>query len=293
MILLVHAPSAISSTIMPVRERAMDNGEHLPMSSLGAGLSFAEALREVFQLKIGTHGALGWSPRIRRRFGHFTPDEWYEAVLFRLINANTDWLDVGCGRELFPSNPNLGNILSKRCRLLVGVDPDDNIYENLSLHEREKCLIEQYETNKKFDVISLRMVAEHMTNPKETVAALERLTRSGGKVIVYTVSKWAPASLVAAATPMAVHHLVKRVLWGCSPEDTFPTAFLMNTRKELQKVFELSGFIEEKFLYLNDCRSLERWRVTLILELLFERVFRSLGLRYPEVCLLGVYRKRK
>jgi SAM-dependent methyltransferase len=260
--------------------------------TLRENLTLAEAQREVFRLKVGTDATLGWSPRIRQRFGYFTPDEWYEAILFRLINNDTDWLDVGCGHALFPSNQNLGDILSARCRLLVGIDPDENIYDNPVLHERERCLIDEYKTEKRFDLISLRMVAEHIADPANTVASLERLIREGGRVIIYTVSKWAPASLAAAVTPMAVHDMVKRVLWGTSPEDTFPTLYRMNTRKELRRLFESAGFVEEEFLYLNDCRSFGRWRLALTAELLAERLLRMCGLRYPEMCLLGVYRKQ-
>jgi len=50
-------------------------------------------------------------------------------------------------------------------------------------------------------------------------------------------------------------------------------------------------FVEEKFFYLNDCRTLDRWKWTMILELAAERALRTLGLRYPEVCLLGIYKK--
>jgi hypothetical protein len=38
-------------------------------------LNLAQALHEVAQLKIGPAGTPGWSPRLRQRFGYFTPDE--------------------------------------------------------------------------------------------------------------------------------------------------------------------------------------------------------------------------
>ena len=110
-------------------------------------------------------------------------------------------------------------------------------------------------------------------------------------MVVYTVSKWSPASLVAALTPMAVHHAAKRILWGGLPEDTFPTVYHMNTRKQSQRLFKAEGFVEESFLYLDDCRALARWRLTSMIELLAQRALRAVGLRYPDVCLLGIYRK--
>lgn len=251
----------------------------------------AEAVREVCRLKFDAAGSLGWSPRMRRRFGYFTPDEWYEASLLRLVGSGTDWLDVGCGRDLFPSNKPLAALLSSRARTLVGLDPSDNIEMNELVHERAKCMLEEYETDRRFDVISLRMVAEHIADPTSAVAALGRLTRTAGRVVVYTVSKWSPVSLVAAATPLAVHHALKGALWKVSPEDTFPTTYHMNTRKALRQLFMAGGFVEESFRYMDDCRGMSWSPLTMMLELSAWRTLRAIGLRYPEICLLGIYRK--
>lgn len=259
--------------------------ENLPMA-------LADARREVFRIKTEKLHQLGWSPQIRRHFGYFTPDEWYEAAIFRLIDRDTEWLDVGCGRDLLPFNPNLEQLLSSRCRWLVGVDPDDNIDEHPLLHERYKCAIEDFEAERQFDLITLRMVAEHVVDPEATVAALARLSRSGGRVVVYTVSKYSIISLLAAVTPLALHEYARARLWGSSQQDTFPTVYRMNTRKQLLRLFSACGFVEESFDYLNDCCTLGRWKLATVLELSAERLLRRLGIRYPEVCLLGIYRRR-
>jgi 2-polyprenyl-3-methyl-5-hydroxy-6-metoxy-1,4-benzoquinol methylase len=255
------------------------------------GMPLAEVCQEVFRLKAPDSGKLGWSPKLRSQFGYYTPDEWYEATLFSLIDEQTDWLDVGCGHRVFPSNPRLADVLASRCRSLTGVDPDDSITTNRWLHQYKQCRLEDFDTDRRFDLISLRMVAEHIANPVAAAATLSRLARDGGRVVIYTVSKWAPASLVAAATPIAVHHMVKGFLWGSSPEDTFPTVYRMNTRKRLDELFGSQGFVEENFLYLNDCRAFSGWRFGAIVEMSCERVLRRIGIPYPEVCLLGVYRK--
>ncbi|MGH7118984.1 MAG: class I SAM-dependent methyltransferase [Acetobacteraceae bacterium] len=249
------------------------------------------AVREICRLKFDASGFIGWSPRLRQRYGYFTPDEWYEAAMFLLVESGTEWLDVGCGSSPFPFNQALAKLLSSRARTLVGLDPSENIEKNPYLHERVRCPIEEYERKGKFDVISLQMVAEHITDPKSVVAALARLTRSGGFVVVYTVSKWSPASVLAAITPIVVRHAVKRLVWNVAPEDTFPTAYRMNTRGRLGKLFAAEKLIEEGFFYLNDCRTLWRWRFATIRELSAEKAFRSIGLHYPDVCLLGIYRR--
>jgi len=65
--------------------------------------------------------------------------------------------------------------------------------------------------------------------------------------------------------------------------------YRMNTRKDLKAIFEGAGFPEMGFLYLDDCRTPARWRLANRMELWVCRALRTVGLRYPETCLLGIY----
>ncbi len=247
------------------------------------------SLSLVCEMKYGNPDQMGWSPLQRRKYNYHTPDDYYEAKLLSVIKPDTNWLDVGCGRDIFPSNIPLAKTLSERCSLLVGLDPGDNIDLNPFVHEKHKCFIEDFKTDHRFDVISLRMVAEHIAKPEAAVSALGQLIKPGGIVIIYTVNKRSPSSLIAAMTPMAVHHTVKRLLWDGREEDTFPTTYLMNTRYELKTLFEHHGFFEHDFVYLDDCRSFQKWPLTSLTELIIWKALSSLGLCYPENCLLGTY----
>jgi SAM-dependent methyltransferase len=257
---------------------------------VGPGLAEGD-LEHVVGLKTQARTAIGWSPRLRRRFGYYTPDEWYEATLFRLVEPKTDWLDVGCGRDVFRSNYPLAQKLAARCRQLTGLDPSDNIDENALVHEKVKSLLEDYRPNRGFDLITLSMVAEHITDPRAAVQSLAGLTRPGGRVVIYTVNKWSPVTLLSAASPLSFHHWTKRLFWDAEEKDTFPTAYRMNTRRALRDSFGHFGFEEEKFLRLDDCRTLGMWRWSSAMELVTWKVLRAVGLHYPENCLLGIYRK--
>jgi SAM-dependent methyltransferase len=259
-----------------------------PIGSLSTA---RENLPSILRLKYGPPEQMGPAPRLRQRFGYSSPDDWYEAAVFGLVSGTTTWLDVGCGRNVFPFNSAAAKVLSERCRLLVGLDPSDNIRANDVVHERMQCPLEDYVTDHRFDLITLRMVAEHITDPAAAVDALARLTAAGGRVVVYTVNKWAPATMVSAITPFWFHVAAKRVLWQTDERDTFPTAYRMNTRRELQHLFTAGGFREEGFQYLDDCQSFGRFMSLSRLELLARKAFRSIGLRYPESCILAVFRK--
>jgi 2-polyprenyl-3-methyl-5-hydroxy-6-metoxy-1,4-benzoquinol methylase len=252
-----------------------------------------EHLLELFRHKYEQTLPVGWSPLLRRKFGYFNPDDIYEATLDTLVGPETDWLDVGCGRDVFPSNFAMAKILAQRCRILAGLDPSDNIDENPLLHERYKGTIESFQPKRQFDMVTLRMVAEHISDPPGTAAALARLCKPGGRVVIYTVYKWSPVTIVSSLAPFWLHHVVKKRIWNTEEKDTFPTEYRMNTRRDLRRIMGAAGFEEERFSYLDDCRSFARWKLTNLMELVGWKVLRSIGLHYPEVCLLGIYRRSR
>jgi 2-polyprenyl-3-methyl-5-hydroxy-6-metoxy-1,4-benzoquinol methylase len=250
-----------------------------------------ENVREIFRQKYGASEQLGWGPRQRLKLGYFTPDDVYEAAVSRLVTPETVWLDVGCGRDLFPGSSTLAHALAKRCRRLVGLDPSDNIDENPYVHERFKTTIDGFTERQRFDLITLRMVAEHIPDPDQAVVALSNIAKPGGRVVIFTVYRWSPVTLVSSLIPFGLHHKVKTIFWRTEDRDTFPTAYRMNTRRGLRRWFE-AEFEEEGFSYVDDCRTLARWKALSTVELYLWKVLHLCGLHYPEVCLLGIYRRR-
>jgi len=256
-----------------------------------AGLPGEDRLDELCRQKYGEVDQQGWGPRMRRRFSYHTPDDVYEATLDGLLEPGSSWLDVGCGRDLFPNNRGLGQALASRCRRLVGVDPAPTILENPDVHEAVQSSIEDFQADGEFDLVTLRMVAEHVEQPERVLGVLAGCMRPGGLVVVYTVNRFSPVPLLTGVVPFALRHPVKRLLWGTEKKDTFPTWFRMNTRGRLGALFGGHGFSEVGFHHLDDCRSFSRFRPLLFAELCARAVLRRLGLGYPENCLLGIYRR--
>jgi 2-polyprenyl-3-methyl-5-hydroxy-6-metoxy-1,4-benzoquinol methylase len=247
---------------------------------------------EVSRAKFGDISQAGPMPRLWHRLGYISPDHYYEATVSKLVVAGSSWLDVGCGHDIFPYNRRHAEAVARRCSFVMGVDPDAAIESNPFLHERQRATIENIETDRTFDLVTMRMVAEHITHPQRAIAALHRVTRAGGKVVLFTVNRWSPASIAAALTPMSWHHFAKRLLWRSREEDTFPVAYRLNTRRQLAREFGAAGFREVAFQYLDDCRMFHRYWPIHRLDLAFWQMCRRLRLRHPENCLLGVYERR-
>ncbi len=249
-------------------------------------------LEALFRRHYGDPADHGWRVRLRHRFRYFSPDQWYEAIVDRLVTPGCRWVDVGGGTSLFVENEQLSRELADRCAFLVGVDPSDNICANQLVHQRVRSTIEQFQPQETFDLATFRMVAEHVEQPRDVVQSLARLIRPGGHVVIYTPNRWAPAAVAASLVPGKCHSGFARVLDARRKEDVFPTFYRMNTRKRLREMFESGGFAEVGFAYLDNCRTFQRLRLGCLAELCAWRLFRAAGATYPENDLLGVYRKR-
>ncbi|MFN6137232.1 MAG: class I SAM-dependent methyltransferase [Planctomycetota bacterium] len=228
---------------------------------------------------------------MRRRFGFYTPNEKYEAIINRLLRPDDHWLDLGGGRSLFPQNPKLALSLSQRCSRVVGVDPSSNIHENPYAHERFEGYLEDYEGQRDFDLISLRMVAEHVEDPASLASQISKSLKVGGYVVILTVWSYAPITWISWMTPHYVHYPIKKFFWGGEEKDTFPVVYKMNTLSKLKRLFFTQGLRPEMLELVADCSATMRWPKVNSLELSTWRVLHSLSIPYPESCILAVFRK--
>ena len=262
------------------------------MTERPVALPTSSDLDLLFRQKYGDPTTVGWSPRRRYQFGYFLPSDMYEALVRSLTFERCSWIDIGGGHNIFPENPDLARMLVARCATVVAVDPSENVLRNAFANERVQRAIEDYAANRRFDLATLRMVAEHIADPAAAGQALSRLVEPGGVVVVLTVNRWSPLTILSALTPLSLHHALKRVFWGSAEEDTFPVQYRMNTRKALRGVLDPAGFDEILFAYLDDLSTWGRFRWMNYLEHVGRVACRRVGLPYPENCLLGVYRKR-
>src|ERR1051326_2834586 len=97
-------------------------------------IGLQDHLQRLMEIKHGPEGKRGWDPVLRMRFGHYTPDDYYENCVDSFVDDRTEWIDVGGGSAIFPSNPRLARLLADRCRRLVAVDPSPNVHQNVFAH---------------------------------------------------------------------------------------------------------------------------------------------------------------
>ena len=70
-------------------------------------------------------------------------------------------------------------------------------------------------------------------------------------MVLLTVNAYAPVTIVSRLMPFNLHYPVKRFFWGGQEEDTFPTAYRMNTRGRLRSLFR-AVWLSREFVHV--CR---------------------------------------
>lgn len=247
-----------------------------------------DELMAVFRQKYSRSARLGWGPRMRLQHGYFTPDDYYEALVGKLLAKEAAWCDVGCGRNIFPENPDLARDYVRRCAFVFGIDPDDNVRDNALVHDYFQGFVENCDTTRRFDLITLRMVAEHIEKPDAALTQLAALLKPDGLVVIYTPYKWSPMSIIADLTPFRLHNPLKRLLWRSEARDTFPTQYKLNTRSDIERHAARAGLRVISFQRLDDCRITNSFKSLNRVELWLRAALRSVGIPYPEACVLAV-----
>jgi len=235
----------------------------------------------------------GEGPRIRKQFSYHSPEDYYQAAIITILKKNDTWLDIGCGRDIFPDNHRLAKVLTARTKETVGVDPSSNVLDNQFIHRSYQGFTDSVKEENYYNLVTLRMVAEHVADPDELVSQIDRVSTNDAHVIVYTIYRWSPIPIITKLTPFWTHHIFKRIFWNTEERDTFPVEYKMNTKSQLSEIFSRKGFTNIDFMYLDDCRTLAGAKLGLYSELLLRKFLNFFNLHYPELCILAIYRKNK
>lgn len=169
------------------------------------------------------------------------PDRIYEATARELSRSAPRILDFGAGRGLHEID------LRTDRNTVEGCDVDGAVMVNPLLHRATLVRLGEplpY-ADASFDLIVSRYVLEHVEHPEIVAAELRRVLAPGGTLLAITPNKYGYVALAASVVPNVLHVAVlKLVQPGKLPEDTFPTRYRMNTRRDLERAFGgLSYFV--------------------------------------------------
>lgn len=164
--------------------------------------------------------------RFRRCFPDYRPRwEVYEDTLRALLTPETVWIDVGCGANALVAS------MGRRCRLAVGIDllPADKApfvqAELQHLPLASSCA----------DLVSLRLVVEHLEHIPADLLEIDRLLKPGGKLLVLTTNAASPLVLLPRLLPFKWKQWLLCKMFGVAEHEVFPTWHRFNTVRRMQR----------------------------------------------------------
>ena len=204
------------------------------------------------------------------------------------LQPNHHILDVGAGAGIV-SQMNFRSDVERVC----GIDPDKRVVDNPYLHEGKVAMAEQIPfPADSFDLVFADNVLEHLENPQEVFAEVQRVLKPGGLFLVKTPNKLHYMPLIARLTPHWFHRAFNRMR-GRESEDTFPTRYRANSVRDLKNLANATALeMVEARLIEGRPEYLRFSSVTYVLGWLYERLVNRLGiLAGLRVLLIGKFRK--
>ena len=156
------------------------------------------------------------NPSYRHRY------EVYNELISGELSSDKVWVDIGCG-----CNENV-SVYGGKARIAVGIDA--LVHPGLckapfvqaslrTIPIRSGCV----------DLVTLRMVVEHLERVPDDFAEIERILRPGGKMVVLTTNRLSPLVFLPGLLPYRLKEGLIRKTFHTAAEDVFPTFHRCNT----------------------------------------------------------------
>lgn len=168
-------------------------------------------------------------------------DQLFREIIAAHLAPDSVVLDLGAGAGIVPQM-NFRGLAGKIC----GLDPDPRVAENPYLDEAKEGLGDAipYADNT-FDVVFADNVLEHLEHPDQVFSEVSRVLKPGGIFLTKTPNRNHYVPLISRCTPHWFHQWVNK-LRGRESEDTFPTFYKANTRRDTSAWATRAGLESER-----------------------------------------------
>ncbi|MEM9347054.1 MAG: methyltransferase domain-containing protein [Planctomycetota bacterium] len=171
----------------------------------------------------------------------------YFDKLDEAVKPGIRWLDIGCGRQVFPpwiqNHLAIENRIVTRAGEFVGVDPDAESLANnkLPMVKHHGSADRIPEPDSSFDLITANMVFEHIEDPGRVLNEVNRLLKPGGTFLMHTPNALYPVTLAAAAVPFRLRQYITAWLERRPVITVYPTWYRVNRCSTIRKLASENG----------------------------------------------------
>jgi 2-polyprenyl-3-methyl-5-hydroxy-6-metoxy-1,4-benzoquinol methylase len=203
---------------------------------------------------------------------------FYRDVLKTYVQPGCRWLDVGCGRGIFPEwmRAEDQDVVLPGVQL-TGIDADfASLQDNTSVAQRVAGKVEAAPfASQSFDLITANMVFEHVEHPEAALRNFWQLLKPGGLVIFHTPNLLHYQTILASLVPQRLKNFLAAYLEDRPQHDVFPTHYRFNTRRRILGLSLKCGFQVRELHLVNSTPTTIHLGSLVLAELLTIRVLNS------------------
>jgi ubiquinone/menaquinone biosynthesis C-methylase UbiE len=235
--------------------------------------------------------------RVERCRDVLVAEDCYRLLLLKEVNSETEWLDLGCGRQILrdwlPDGKASQVALSERAQRLVGIDRvADDVSRNPYVREK---VVGDFLTlpfpDASFNLVTAQMVVEHVERPLELLREVKRVLRPGGKFIFLTPNFLNYQVFAASFIPDALKKRIVRYLEFRDEGDIFKTYYNMNTRNKIASMARAAGLTVDAIHMVHSAWEFRRIPPLLWIEKAIFRISDRKEMSSLRSCILAVLRK--
>jgi ubiquinone/menaquinone biosynthesis C-methylase UbiE len=198
-----------------------------------------------------------WSEKFLQKFDPGFKHRWvvFNELLTESLSSDSIWLDCGAGN----------NQMIKGFRHLaknaIGIDLVNPEFRDNYV----KADIRSIPFKSDFaDLITLRFVVEHFSNPQSYFKDLSRVLKRGGKIIILTTNILSPVILLPKLLlPYSLKSFLLTKIFKVKDKDVFPAFHRINSAKKFRKIG--NGLETKKIQFISDLNITRKWMFIVLL----------------------------
>jgi SAM-dependent methyltransferase len=165
---------------------------------------------------------------LHRLFPRYRPrHEIYDDLLLEHLHEDSVWLDIGCGRNEHIAR--YGGHAKTAIGIDTVVDPDITGAPFIEADLRKIPLPSGYA-----DLITLRMVVEHLERVPDDFTEIERLLKPNGRLIFMTTNIMSPVVFLPRLIPNWLKKRLILKIFKVVDKDVFPTHHRFNSPRVIR-----------------------------------------------------------
>jgi SAM-dependent methyltransferase len=181
--------------------------------------------------------------------------EAYASLIAEHLSHSALWLDAGCGSRLLEADMDpLESWLVTHCKSIFGMDVALTSNRNIKSLLQGSLYHLPFSDNT-LDLITCRMVVEHLDYPAKAFAEIARCLRLGGAFIVITPNLLNYGifgnALATRVMPEKARLRIVHATDSRADEDIFPVRYKANTMPHLLELLNVSGLQVHKAIGLR------------------------------------------